>query len=376
MPGQASMPGWRWRMPVDVRFGSGCTRELAEDLRGRSVVVMAYAPARALGVQAEWSDRLDATLIDWVEVPDGLSTLGLARSLAPRVWPALGEASDTVLLALGGGSVLDLAKVLRSRPASGSFDDIAAALRGQSPWPAMRHASLWMVPTTAGTGSEVTRWATVWDTDDGVALKRSFDEPWGYAERTYVDPDLTLSAPQALTRDTALDALAHALEALWNRHANPISNALAVQAARRVLAHLPGVLAAPQALAGREQLALAALEAGMAFSQTRTALAHALSYALTLEQGLPHGLAVAVWLPSACRLAAGHDAGVDAQLQAVFGVPAADAATALQAWLTDLGVVTDPAAYGVHDGESRLQAALASTRGRNFIGAHAVGEAA
>ena len=86
---------------------------------------------------------------------------------------------------------------------------------------------------------------------------------------------------------------------------------------------------------------------------------------------MPHGLAVATWLPTACRLAVGRDAGVDARLQAVFGAPAAECAQALEAWLASLGVATDPAAWGVHDGAARVQAALSSARGRNFIGAEA-----
>jgi phosphonate metabolism-associated iron-containing alcohol dehydrogenase len=360
-----------WRMPVAVRFGSGCSDGLADELGDTPVVVLAFEPAAALGLRAAFTQQLGARLCEWVTVPEGLSTLDLARQLAPRVWPLLAARPGTVLLGLGGGSVLDIAKLLRAQPASGGFEAIAAALRGTAPWPALKHAPLWLVPTTAGTGSEVTRWATVWDTDGRIALKRSFDEPWGCADRAFVDPALTLSAPAALTRDTALDSFGHALEALWNRHANPVSDALAVQAARRVRAHLAGVLAAPDALPGREQLSLAALEAGLAFSQTRTALAHALSYALTLEQGVPHGLAVATWLPTACRLAVGRDARVDAALEAVFEVPAHEAPEVLRQWLEGLGVPGDPAAHGITDGEARVQAALASARGRNFIGAEA-----
>ncbi len=361
-------PGFDWRMPVALRFGSGCTRELAIDLGQDAVVVLAFEPAGTLGLQAAWTTAFGRRLVDWIAVPEGLSTFAVARSLADRVWPLLALQPGVVLLALGGGSVLDLAKLLRSQPVEGGFEAVAAALRGAAPWPSLEHARLWLVPTTAGTGSEVTRWATIWDTDGPVALKRSFDESWGFAERAFVDPELTLSAPTALTRDTALDSFAHALEAIWNRHANPVSDALAVQAARRVRAHLAGVLARPRVLAGREQLALAALEAGLAFAQTRTALAHALSYALTLEQGVPHGLAVAAWLSAACRLAVGRNAGVDARLQAVFGVPAAAAADELQAWLGGLGVPADPAAYGVQDGHARVSSALGSARGRNFIG--------
>jgi alcohol dehydrogenase len=358
-----------WRMPVQLHFGSGCSQGLADELDDRSVVVLAFEPAEALGLRAAWTQALGRRLLAWLAVPEGLSTLALARALAARVWPLLAGRPDTVLVGLGGGSVLDLAKLLRSHPADGDFEAVAAALRGTSSWPVLTHAPLWLLPTTAGTGSELTRWATLWDTDGHVALKRSFDEAWGFADRAFIDPVLTLSAPAALTRDTALDSFAHALESIWNRHANPVSDALAVQAARRVREHLAGVLAEPAALPGREQLSLAALEAGLAFAQTRTALAHALSYALTLEQGVPHGLAVATWLPTACRLAAGRDAGIDARLQQVFGVPAAECADALQGWLGSLGVATDPAAWGVTDGETRLQAALASPRGRNFIGA-------
>lgn len=361
-----------WHMPVRLRFGSGCSRDIAANLGDRRVVVLAFEPAAALGLQAAWTQALGVRLLQWISVPEGLSTLALARSLAARMWPLLAAHTDAVLLGLGGGSVLDLAKLLRAQPVDGRFDAVAQALRGAAPWPALRHSPLWLVPTTAGTGSEVTRWATVWDTDGRVALKRSFDEPWGFAERAFVDPELTLSAPPGLTRDTALDSFAHALEAIWNHHANPVSDALAVQAARRVRHHLGGVLAEPKALPGREQLALAALEAGLAFAQTRTALAHALSYALTLEQGVPHGLAVATWLPTACRLAVGREPRVDAALQAVFGVPASACAEALRTWLASLGVATDPAAYGVRDAESRLQSALSSPRGRNFIGAEAV----
>lgn len=370
---------FEWHQPVQVRFGSGCSDALAEELGERNACVLAFAPAAALGLRARWQSRLGGRLRAWVEVPEGLSTLAVARRLAAELWPALAAAPDAVLVGLGGGSALDLAKLLRVRPIEAepglAFASVAAAVRGERPWPAHVRTPLWLVPTTAGTGSEVTRWATLWDTDGELAVKRSFDEPWGHADRAFVDPALTTTAPAAVTRDSALDALSHALEALWNRHANPVSDALAVQAARRVVLQLPAVLRQPDALAGREQLALAALEAGLAFAQTRTALAHALSYPLTLEQGVPHGLAVAAWLPTAWELAAGREARLDALLAQVLDVPAAAGAGALRRWLAALGVADamadGAAAFGIADGPARVQAALRSERGRNFIGAAA-----
>jgi phosphonate metabolism-associated iron-containing alcohol dehydrogenase len=361
-----------WHQPVALRFGAGCIDDLMSHLARAHVIVMAFERAAALGLRQRLSSRLGERLRAWLPVADGLSTMARARFLAEQVWPLAVEGSNTVLLAVGGGTTLDLAKVVRCRPLDGNFDAVAAALRGRAPWPALQPMALWLAPTTAGTGSEVTRWATVWDTDSDAAIKRSLDEPFGYAQRAYIDPTLTLSCPAAVTRDCALDALSHALEAIWNRHANPISDTLALSAARRIVGALPEALAAPQHLPSREALALAALEAGLAFSQTRTALAHALSYALTLEQGTPHGLACALWLPTAWRLAVGRDARVDRLLSRVFG--GADAATgehALLHWLAALGLDPRPAAWGITDAAARVDAALSSPRGRNFIGARA-----
>jgi phosphonate metabolism-associated iron-containing alcohol dehydrogenase len=394
---ESGIAGFQWRMPVDVRFGAGCVSELNGRLGDRSAVVMAFEPATALGWRAQWTSDLGQRLRAWVEVPDGLSSMARCREFAEQVWPVLVAEPDTVLIALGGGTTLDIAKVLRCRPVEADpridqladerrrthpagFDAVADALRGKAPWPALDLAPLWMVPTTAGTGSEVTRWATVWDTDVDPAQKRSFDEAFGFADCAFVDPALTHSCPAAVTRDTGLDALSHALEAIWNRHANPFSDVLAVSAARKVLTWLPVALREPANVEARSALSLASLEAGFAFSQTRTALAHALSYAVTLEQGTPHGLACAMWLPTAWELAQGCSARVDGVLEQVFVAEAGElvepriagshlGAHRLQAWLSSVGVSCDPAKHGVLDAERRIHAALSSPRGRNFIAA-------
>lgn len=354
-----------WHMPVTVQFGVDCTEAMGELLAQRSVVVLAFEPARMQGLPQRWQQQLGDRLVQWVDVPDGLSTLARARELSRLIWPLLQKHPDAVLLAVGGGTTMDLAKVLRCRPVDGDFEGVAAALRGQSPWPELTLSPLWLVPTTAGTGSEVTRWATVWDTDQSPPVKRSFDEPFGYADLAWVDPRLSLSCPLHVARDCALDALSHALEAMWNHHANEVSNSLALRAAKRVLIQLPLALAQPEELSARVELSLAALEAGLAFSQTRTALAHALSYSVTLEQGLPHGLAVALWLPTTWRLALGHNDQLDRLLNELF--PGQDGALALMLWLASVGVDARPSAHGIADADDRVSAALGSARGRNFI---------
>lgn len=362
-------PAFGWQMPVAVRFGTGSAEAIAQALGTQHAVLLTYAGALDHPAPAALRARLGEAVSAVVEVPDGPSSIAAARSLAAELWPRLAAQPGGVLLAVGGGTVLDLAKLLRSRPREGGFDTLVPALRGQAPWPACRLERFWAVPTTAGTGSEVTRWATVWDTEADPPQKRSFDEPFGFAERAFVDPDFSASCPPSVRRDSGLDALSHALEALWNRHANPVSDVLALDAARRVIAALPRACQADASPAAQAEMALAALQAGLAFAQTRTAVAHALSYAMTLEAGVPHGLACAVWLPTAWRLALGRDPALDLRLARVFDSPPDAGPACLESWLRDLGVDPRPQAHGVHDAEARLAAALGSPRGRNFVGA-------
>ena len=120
-----------------------------------------------------------------------------------------------------------------------------------------------------------------------------------------IDPDLMLSVPAAVTVSTGLDALSHALESIWNHNANPISDTFAISAIEDILECLPRL---EQDLGNRElraRMALAALKAGMAFSNTKTALAHSISYEMTLRHGLPHGIACSFTLPLVLGLAWG-----------------------------------------------------------------------
>jgi len=89
-----------WRMPVNVRFGAGCSDGLVEALGQRSALVMAFEPAARLGLETQWRAELGDLLVDWVPVPEGLSSLDSARTLAARVWPSLAATPDCVLQAL------------------------------------------------------------------------------------------------------------------------------------------------------------------------------------------------------------------------------------------------------------------------------------
>jgi alcohol dehydrogenase class IV len=121
----------------------------------------------------------------------------------------------------------------------------------------------------------------------------------------------------------------------------------------------------------REQMSLAAVQAGLAFSNTKTALAHSISYDMTLHHGLPHGIACSFTLPMVLARALGADAARDRVLAQIFDGRLADAPTALTRFLEALGVSTQFTSYGVTGDEATriVTAALDGVRGRNFIGA-------
>jgi phosphonate metabolism-associated iron-containing alcohol dehydrogenase len=329
-------------------------------------VLVTFPEAHATGLEARLVELLDphlrAVVRDIAPNPD-------TAWFAARYAASWREHGDAVLVAVGGGSVIDTAKILAVATSSGRFEDLHGALAAGEAPPIVRARRLIAVPTTAGTGSEVTPWATLWDGAAGRKLSLHTAHTW--PEQALVDPELAMSLPLAVTRNGALDALSHALEAIWNRNANPVSDGLAVEAARGVIETLPALLASPEDADLRTAMSRAALTAGLAFSNTATALAHSISYDMTLRHGLPHGLACSFTLPMVWRMAAGADATRDAVLARVFGPNVNAPAARLETFLRSVGVATRFADYGVapHEAQEMIARALDGARGRNFIGA-------
>lgn len=207
----------------------------------------------------------------------------------------------TVILAIGGGSCMDLAKgvsALLHLPAQSTATDdgVRAVIRERAYAQEHPFVDIIAMPTTAGTGSEVTKWATIWDGDN--RRKLSIDCEPCFAKAAVLIPEWTVGMSPALTLSTGLDALSHAAEAFWSVHRTPLSQALAFTAIQKVHDHLPQTLSNPSSLSLRREMALASLLAGLAFSQTRTTACHSISYPLTMLFGVPHGFAAALTLES------------------------------------------------------------------------------
>jgi len=203
-----------------------------------------------------------------------------------------------LIVAVGGGSSLDCAKAASAlAPAEGeSIREYHTGGKkfGGTHWP------LIAVPTTAGTGSEVTPFAVLDDTEKNIKGPMASDS--FYPVCAVVDPELTVSLPLKVTAATAMDALCHAIEGYWSRNHQPICDLFAREAARQIFLNLENVLKNPADINGRTALSYAALTAGMAFQLPKNAVVHACSFPLSARYHMPHGVACAFTLEGAIEL--------------------------------------------------------------------------
>ncbi|UTO05621.1 iron-containing alcohol dehydrogenase [Moraxella sp. FZLJ2107] len=196
------------------------------------------------------------------------------------------------ILAVGGGSVMDTAKLANILVSTGS-DDLMQFAGAHNLAQSLK--PLLVIPTTAGTGSEVTMVAVVSDTVR--QQKIAFVSYHLFPNAAIIDPRMTLTLPPKVTAMTAMDALTHAIEAYTGLAHNPISDAYAVAAIEKISQHLLPVLERPSDSEGRLHIAQAATMAGIAFSNSMVGLVHALGHALGAVAHLPHGMCMNVFLP-------------------------------------------------------------------------------
>lgn len=283
---------WFHHNPVQVYAGSGAFKQLHQLVpEGRSLFITSGGfTARGVTERVLSGVGADRTIVhDGVRPNLGLDELD-ELTVEYRC------AKIASILALGGGSVLDTAKILSVTLANGNRRSLSEIFRdGKAErWPVK--IPVIAVPTTAGTGAEVTSFATVWDRLE--RRKCSLDSDRLFPRYALLDPRLTLTLPYSETLYGALDTVSHALESLWNRKRTPVSQALAVQSLRHVNDALRDVLEDPDDLGKRAQMQYASMLAGLAINQTGTAIAHSISYPLTVHFGVPHGLACGFTLSS------------------------------------------------------------------------------
>jgi alcohol dehydrogenase class IV len=232
---------------------------------------------------------LDRAQIPWMMFSDTVAdpTTAVVEAGTRR----LAEGGFDSLLAIGGGSSIDTAKAMSVFAANGGqMRDYKVPAEIPNPGP-----PIVAIPTTAGTGSEVTRFTVITDTetDEKMLIAGLACCPLA----AIVDYELTLSMPLRLTADTGLDSLTHAIEAYVSRRANPFTDGLAKNAMGLIARHIRTACAEPENRPAREAMMLGATTAGMAFSNASVCLVHGMSRPIGAFFHVPHGLSNAMLLP-------------------------------------------------------------------------------
>jgi alcohol dehydrogenase class IV len=224
------------------------------------------------------------------------------------------ELKADCIVSVGGGSVIDTAKaVCVTLKNGGKANDHIAINRLHEPQ--IPHI---VIPTTSGTGSEVTNIAVIKSKTAG--RKVFLVDPRIIPNTAILDPQFTLTLPPGLTVTTAMDAMTHAVEALTSIMAQPICDGQALQAIRLIREYLPRVVANPKDEMARNQLQIAASMAGWAFTIAQVGLAHAMAHTLGILYNVPHGAACGIVLPAVMRFNIGFAADKLAMVAQAIGV--------------------------------------------------------
>ncbi len=282
------------QQPQRIVFGSGCIAQFCEDylkMGYKRLFILTAPPIIPLidgmlqtlheaGVETRIYDRI----MQEPSVTDFKNILAVAKEFC----------ADSVI-GVGGGSVLDICKLVAALIDS---EQQVEDLFGIG-FVARKGCWFACMPTTAGTGSEVSPNAILLDERD--KLKKGIVSPYLIADVAYVDPQLTITVPAKITAETGMDALTHCIEAYTNKFAHPAIDMYALMGIKLIAGHLLRAVKDGNDLEAREALLLGSLYGGLCLGPVNTAAVHALSYPLGGEFHISHGLSNAILLPSVMK---------------------------------------------------------------------------
>ena len=277
---------------TEIRFGSGISDSIGNEVKkyGSKVLVISDVGLRGLGIVETITGSLERAKLDHILYDDVLPN---PRDSACHEAANKGRDSDVdVVVAVGGGSAMDTAKAVSVLMSNGGTCTKWAEIRKfeKSLVPVI------CVPTTSGTGSEVTFEAVINSTELGRKVSISDGNKMA-PKLAIMDPKLTLSVPPLVTASTGMDALTHAIEAYTCLYSQPISDGLALYAMKKISASIIEATQDGNNLKAREDMMVGSLMAGMAFTNSFLGAVHAFSERLGGFYDIPHGIANAIFLP-------------------------------------------------------------------------------
>ncbi len=271
-------------------FGPGTLALCRDHLR-------ATGAARILAITSPSNRRYAEQLLNTFphsNINDTISTEPTVTIFEQTLIQARATAPD-LIVGIGGGSPLDVAKLIAALTNSTQTITEAFGIGNLT----TRSLPLICIPTTAGTGSEVSPNAIL--LDESEQMKKGVISPHLVPDATFIDPELMCTVPAHVTAATGLDALTHCIEAYANNFAHPMIDTWALDGIRKIAASLATAVREPNNLAAREQVALGSLYGGLCLGPVNTAAVHALSYPLGSRYHVPHGHANAILMPHVCR---------------------------------------------------------------------------
>ncbi|MFZ0614086.1 MAG: iron-containing alcohol dehydrogenase [Desulfobacterales bacterium] len=280
-------------LPTRIEYGAGAVEKLADELalvNARRVMLITDVRLASSGLLSRFTTHLASKRIAY-DIFARVEANPKDYNVEEGAKKAASDKPDC-LVAIGGGSPIDCAKAISVVALSGGR---ARDFEGSGKIPG-RVLPLIAIPTTAGSGSEVTLSAVI--TDSRERIKFSIKDFKIAPRVALVDPEMTLSMPAALTAATGMDALTHAIEAFSARVAEPLSDALALYAVELISTHLRAAVADGRNIEARSGMLLGSLLAAIAFSHSDVAAVHCISEALGGKYDLPHGVCNAVALPA------------------------------------------------------------------------------
>lgn len=328
-------------MPTNIVFAQNELDNIHKYIDGRKTLLITSEGFVKRGLV----DRINFLSNDIVNVVSNIKSHPEFKDLK-KIYDEIKDIDFELIVAIGGGSVLDSAKYLSVYNKNKDSNFVEDMIKGKEEKKNYKLIPIISVPTTAGTGSEITPWATIWDMDE--KKKYSLHLPDLFSKIAIYDPVLTLSVPKNITIQTGLDALSHALESIWNKNASPITISYAIKSSKLIVDNLVLLSNDLENLEYRDNIMKACMYAGLAFSNTQTALAHAMSYYITAHKGIDHGIACSFTLPMLIDNVIGEYEFIDTALIEIFKNTSS---SKLRELLKELNISTEFVDYGIEKNE-------------------------
>ena len=338
-----------YHMPTKIVYGNNELDNIDKFINGRKTLLITSSGFIKRGIAEKINSLTDSIVGVISEVKSHPEFKDLEVT-----YNKIKDLDFELILAIGGGSVLDASKFFSVQNEAKEYQFVEDIIKGKVEKKGYKLTPIIAVPTTAGTGSEITPWATIWDMDE--KKKYSLYLPELFSEVAIYDPTLTTTVPKEITIQTGLDTLSHALESIWNKNANEITVNYAIKASKLIMNNLVKLSNDLENLEYRNNIMKACMYAGLAFSNTQTAIAHGMSYYITAYKGVDHGIACSFTLPMLIDNVIGEYDFIDDAIKEIFGELSSQK---LRDMLKELNVSTEFADYGVDDKElEQLKASL------------------